>query len=252
MVSDAIEDYLTYPQPVRSKPRKSRLEVADRIKDLIISRGLRPGDLLPTESELCQELDASRSSVREAIKTLSALDIVDVRHGHGTFVGSVSMAGLVEALAFRGLLSSEDDRKVLTDLVDVRELLETGFAPTFVRSTSPNYHDRLVALTDRMVARAAAGEEFFEEDRDFHMVLVEPLGNDLVTQLTGAFWDIHARVAAPRWASDQVLVDSAANHKAIVAAIAAGDIELVRQAIRIHYGPIRNRVAELTGRRRNT
>ena len=70
--------------------RMRRSTTADQIKQLILTRGLRPGDPLPTEAELCDILEVSRSSVREAIRTLSTLDIVDVRHGHGTYVGAMS------------------------------------------------------------------------------------------------------------------------------------------------------------------
>src|SRR3954453_17592481 len=84
-----------------TKSRASRMRrstTADQIKQLILSRNLSPGDAFPTEAEPCETLDGSRLSVREAIRTLSTLDIVTVRHGHGTFVGDMSLAPLVETL----------------------------------------------------------------------------------------------------------------------------------------------------------
>ena len=110
--------------------RMRRATTADQIKQLILTRGLTPGDPLPTEAELCEELDVSRSSVREAIRTLSTLDIVDVRHGHGTYVGPMSLDPMVEALVFRGVLSPGDDLRALRDVVeefdgdDIAELAE--------------------------------------------------------------------------------------------------------------------------------
>src|SRR5690606_5735 len=86
----------------RSKSRMRRNTTAEQIKRLILITGLRPGDPIPTETELCQELGVSRSSVREAIRTLATLDIVEVRHGSGTVVGQMSLAPLVETLVFRG------------------------------------------------------------------------------------------------------------------------------------------------------
>ena len=85
-----------------SAPRKAPAwSTTDAIKQHIIDSGLGPGDLMPTETELCEALGVSRSSVREAIRTLGSLDIVEVRHGHGTFVGRMSLDPLVNGMVFR-------------------------------------------------------------------------------------------------------------------------------------------------------
>lgn len=95
------------PEISGARPSRTllRQEVVEGIKRYILDERLRPGDPLPTEPALCEALGASRSSVREAVKILDALDIVDVRHGHGTYVGRLSLSALVESLTFRGLLS---------------------------------------------------------------------------------------------------------------------------------------------------
>ena len=76
-------------------------ETVERIKQLIATNGLRPGGCLPSESDLCDSLGVSRSSLREAVRTLSTLEIVEVQHGRGTFVGNATLRPLVETLAFR-------------------------------------------------------------------------------------------------------------------------------------------------------
>src|SRR5689334_8789951 len=119
-------------KPVRPDRTLLRQAVTDRIKTYIIDNRLGPGDSLPTEAELCDALNASRSSLREAIKTLAALDIVEVRHGSGTFVGRLSLSSLVESLTFRSLLSPGDDVRALRDLVDVRQLFEEGMAARII------------------------------------------------------------------------------------------------------------------------
>ena len=83
------------------------------IKDYILQTHLKPGDPLPTEAQLCADLGVSRSSVREAVRTLVALDIVQVRHGHGMFVGQVSMRPMIESLV---QVRSSDGRGVRGDL----------------------------------------------------------------------------------------------------------------------------------------
>lgn len=222
-----------------------RLEVTEGIKRYILANKLRPGDPLPTESDLCAALGASRSSVREAVKTLHALDIVDVRHGHGTYVGRLSLSALVESLAFRGLLGPESDVHVMADLVDVRELFERGMAERIVAGLDGDRLDALDALVERMRAEAGGAEEdFVEADRAFHALLVEPLGNALMGQLSMAFWDVYAIVAPQlQMATGEDRAETTAAHASIVHAARHGDPAAFARAVAAHYAPVRRRLA---------
>ena len=225
------------------RPGPRRQEVATRIKEYILRNRLKPGNLLPTELELCEAVGASRSSVREAVKILSALDIVEVRHGHGTFVGHMSLNALVESLAFRGLLSGEEDHHVLGQVVDVRQTLEQGLAAEAIGVLDDEHRLALSALADEMERLAAQGEDFLEVDRAFHLKLMEPLGNDLLLQLTEAFWQVQAIVAPTLRTEPEDRVITAQRHRAIVDAVAAGDPGRLRSAIAEHYAPIRANIA---------
>lgn len=225
------------------RPGPRRQEVATRIKEYILRNRLKPGDLLPTETELCEAVGASRSSVREAVKILSALDIVEVRHGHGTFVGRMSLNALVESLAFRGLLSGEEDHHVLGQVVDVRQTLEQGLAATVIDALDQEQRTDLSALADEMEQLATRGEDFLDADRAFHLKLMEPLGNDLLLQLTEAFWQVQALVAPTLRTEQEDRVITAQRHRAIVDAVVAGDAGALRSAIADHYAPIRASIA---------
>lgn len=219
--------------------------VVDRIKEYILTNGLHPGDPLPTENELSEQLQVSRSRIREAVKTLSALDIVEVRHGYGTYVGQMSMRAMVESLAFRGMLGAEDDLHVFAELVDFRELIETSLAGSIIERLTPQAALTMRRLTATMAEKAARGDEFPAEDREFHLILVQTTGNTLAVDLTGAFWDVHA-LAARSLGPAEDLPTTVDAHIAIVDAIEAGDPEQLRAAIRAHYVPVRERMKRRT------
>lgn len=240
--------------PLRERERGSlrRLEVVAGIKDFILRNRLKPGDPLPTETELCDAVGASRSSVREAVKILSALDIVEVRHGHGTFVGRMSLAALVESLAFRGLLSGEDDHHVLGQVVDVRQTLEQGLAGQIIATLDEDQQAELTDLAREMQDMAARDEDFIELDRAFHLKLMEPLGNDLILQLTDAFWEVQAIVAPTLRTEQEERIVTAQRHQAIVDAAVAGDPAVLREAIAEHYAPVRAGIARINALVKNT
>jgi DNA-binding FadR family transcriptional regulator len=227
----------------QERPGPRRQEVVTGIKDYILRNRLKPGDLLPTETELCEAVGASRSSVREAVKILSALDIVEVRHGHGTFVGRMSLNALVESLAFRGLLSGEEDHHVLGQVVDVRQTLEQGLAAEIINLLGDDHRADLSALAEQMADLAAQDKDFLEIDRAFHLKLMEPLGNDLLLQLTEAFWQVQAIVAPTLRTEPEHRVITAQRHQAIVDAILGGDPAVLRAAVADHYAPIRASIA---------
>src|SRR5688500_1293484 len=101
----------------------AKVTVQDRIVDLIHERGLLPGAPMPTEPQLMDLLGASRNSVREAVRALQALGIVEIRHGFGTFVGRASLDVMSPSLRFRIRSGLSGGIHALRDLVEVRELL---------------------------------------------------------------------------------------------------------------------------------
>ena len=209
------------------------------IKNYILAKGLQPGDALPTESQLCTDLGVSRSSVREAVRTLVALDIVEVRHGHGMFVGKVSMRPMVESLVFRGLLNPGDDHRGLRDIVEVRITLDNALTEPVTQAWKNRQDPELDQIVEQMDLRAQKGELFTDQDRRFHMRLLEPLDNHLFLHLTEAFWAVHTLtvplLGAPR---PEDMVATARAHRDMFRAARAGDAQAYRQAVTQHYAPL--------------
>ncbi|GAB3604555.1 FadR/GntR family transcriptional regulator [Microbacterium aureliae] len=224
--------------------RMRRNTTADQIKQLILTRNLRPGDPLPTESELCDTLDVSRSSVREAIRTLSTLDIVQVRHGHGTYVGGMSLDPMVEALVFRGVLAPDGSLDALREVVEVRLALDLSMAERVVSTTDTHDAGTLRELVAEMIERAERGETFLDADRAFHTTMFAATGNRLAEQLVGAFWDVHTAVLPQLGlALPADLRQTAKAHGDMLEAALACDVEAYRRAVIEHYQPLQRALA---------
>lgn len=213
----------------------------ERIKQYVLSNQLRPGDPIPTESELCELLGVSRSSVREAIRTLSALDIVEVRHGIGTFVGQLSLRSLVDGMVFRGVLSPGSEFEALREVVEVRSALDLSVADAIVEALAGDPAEDLEKLVDEMEELGAQGLPFADQDRLFHTKLVSRLNNSLLEQLVAAFWDIHTGVI-PRLgvATPSDISRTYKAHRAMLVAARSGDAQAYRAAVIEHYEPLHN------------
>lgn len=205
-------------------PMRSRCDVTmDAIKSYILRERLQPGDLLPTEVELCEAVGASRSSVREAVRKLEGLNIVNVEHGRGTFVGSLSLDPMVETLAFRSMVSVGKNFDDLKDVVELRRFLDLGCADEVCAKVKGTEQPELGALVDAMVSSAERGEDFLYADIDFHMGLLDPLGNTIAKQMVHSLWLVHMAVLPQiGLAPSEKMLDTAEAHRRMLdAAIAA-------------------------------
>ena len=194
---------------------------------------------------MAQKLGISRPSLREAIRVLQTLGVVESRHGTGTFVGEFSLNPLVDGLAFNIRIQSDESAvRTIRELLQVRELLERSLITDVAASTSEEVIQELDHLVGRMEQRAVAKEEFSEEDREFHQILYTELGNPLIVQLIHAFWDVFDRLRAdlPEVIGD--LGEIVAHHRRITDALRNRDGTAAEQAMSDHFAGIRGRVSE--------
>lgn len=223
--------------------RNSRTEeVQQRVKQLIFERGLAVGDPMPTEFELVEELDVSRNSLREALKALQAVGIVEIRHGFGMYVGSMSLGALVDELTFHARISKRQGRDDLAHLVDIREILERGLIDQVIDRGLNSGTPELDEVMRRMEAEADAGQVTPETDRLFHELLYRPLANPIVNQLLGAFWDVYRTLQHDLAPVVQEAHDVAERHRDIYEALRAGDRSAAAAAMAAHFRGIRDRL----------
>lgn len=218
--------------------------VRDRITRFIIERGYRPGDLLPAEPELARALGISRSSLREAMKVLQTLGVVETVHGRGTFVGRFSFNPLVDGLAFGIRIDVHQNIQTVRELLEIRMILESALVQRLAGSCTPEHLAELAAIVDRMDERAELGQEFPDEDRAFHEALYRPLGNALVVQLLQAFWDVIMLVRDELSFEEVPPVVTASNHRRILKALAAGDGAGAAAAMIAHFDGVQRRLRD--------
>ncbi|UCM89832.1 FadR/GntR family transcriptional regulator [Streptomyces marincola] len=219
--------------------RMMSLEVQGRIKELILGHRLAPGDPLPTESEMMELFGVSRNSVREALKALQAVSIVDIRHGFGTYVGSLSLDSFVDGMVFRAAVRHRRGEASLYELLEVREALESGLIFTVAERLPAEDLGALREVVRAMEREAAAGRVTAATDRAFHLALYRSLGNHLLSEVLDAFWSAFHRVREELAEDTGDPHVTCARHRAIVTALEAGDGAGAADAMRHHFAGIR-------------
>src|SRR6266853_4900882 len=220
----------------RSSPRVRRnpsvtSEAIDKIQGLIISGSWGPGDRLPKETELAAELGLSRNSLREAVRALSQLRVLEVRQGDGTYVSSLEPDLLLESTGFVSHLLLGETAVALSE---VRRILEAAAAALAAARIDDDGKNQLRSSLELM--REAQGvEELVEADVAFHAVIARASGNPVLVSLLASLSTRMMRVRL--WhgrTSDEALHETREEHRRIYEAIIAGDPDLARAAATAH------------------
>jgi len=219
-------------------------EIQREIKEYIIRHSLRAGDPLPSEGELAQQLDASRNSVREAVKALEGLGIVEARAGAGLFVSEFSFDSILSNLPYAILF----DLKQLTDLLEIRLHLEHGMGERVVEQRTTSQLAELREVLEAMEQEARAGRYSAEADRDFHRLLYVNLDNPILTWIIDVFWDAFNQAREGSTITDPLdPVETYQAHLEIFEALESGDVDDYRGAISHHYEGIKSRISRASG-----
>ena len=203
----------------------------DKIRERIVSGAWGPGDRLPKESELAAELGLSRNSLREAVRALSQLRVLEVKQGDGTYVSSLEPGLLLESTNFISHLLLGDTE---IELYEVRRILEAAVAALAAGRIETQEKAELTQILERM-AEAKNVEELVEADVAFHALVAKAAGNAVLASLLAslATRTMRARLWHGREA-DGALDETRNEHRRIYEAIMAGDPDLARAAAAAH------------------
>ena len=154
-------------------------QTARRLYNLIAAeKKLSPGEKLPNELELSQEMGVSRTTLREAIRELVIQGVLEVRRGRGTFVSR-----RVEEIEDFGFSALDQVKGQLRDLFELRAVFEPEMAALACRRASPEELADILAQGDRVAAAIQAGEDRTQADRDFHAAIVRATHNEFMARL---------------------------------------------------------------------
>lgn len=221
--------------PIRREPLAT--EIARRLVEFILSGQVEPGARMPSERALAEAFGVGRSAMREALKALSLIGLVEVRQGDGTYLRKADSALLPELIEW-GLLLGE--QRTL-DLVEARQEIEVVIAGMAARRRTEEDLSDLRAILGQM-ERAPSIPDFIDADVQFHLRLADACGNS-------ALRDIHSSVQAllRTWIARVVEASgdtrpSFAEHVPLLDAVAAGDAQAARDAMATHMSSAADRL----------
>ncbi|MBT2490244.1 FadR family transcriptional regulator [Streptomyces sp. ISL-96] len=210
-------------------------EAIEKIKEMIVSGALRPGDRLPKESELAAELGLSRNSLREAVRALSLIRILDVRQGDGTYVTSLDPQLLLEAMSF--VVDFHRDDTVL-EFLAVRRILEPAATAMAATRISEAELGALSAQLDALGPDPSV-EELVASDLEFHRRIVRGSGNSVLCSLLDGLSGPTTRARIWRGLTQEDAVSRTLHeHRAILAALRDQDVEAARSWATVHIASV--------------
>lgn len=207
------------------------------IKDYILTNGLKPGDLLPPESQMMEDLGVGRSSVREAVKALQSLGIVEIRRGDGLYVREANFDSFLESLSY----NMRFDHTMFGEVFQMRVWLETAVIGDAIAQIGEQEIAKLKELLADWHNYVAKGENPASLDAEFHYILYRQLNNQTLLKLLEVFW-----LAFEQVNSEVVRISdpehAIAQHEALLESIISRDAALTRQRLIEHFGPVQQRI----------
>jgi len=215
--------------------------VAKQIERLILKK-LQPGDKLPSERELAETLGVSRSSIRDAIRSLELIGMVEPRQGAGTIVRELSSQSLVNPLA-NAIKRKEE---LIGELLDFRKMLEPQLAARAATRASPDELGEMEEILARQERKLRAGESTIAEDSEFHYAIALASGNSVVLKVLDTLMDLLRDSRERSLQQEGRPQKSLAGHRRILAAIKRRDSDAAKAAMRRHIENVEKIVLSIT------
>jgi len=209
-------------------------EIVQDILSMIKEGKLSPGDRLPPERQLAATLNVSRPSLREALRALSIMNVVNIIQGGGIFVTSLEPERLFEHLEF---IFSLDDSTFL-QLFEARKVVESGFAEMAAQRAQDDDIQELETLLSQAAEAVDDPDTFLRIDYELHNKIAQIAHNPILDRLMSGVARLGRASRSRTGEVAAVRHQAAKDHKAIVAAIAAHDPSAAREAMLRHLSHV--------------
>jgi len=221
-------------------PRNRVFTRVAELQTLILTQ-LKPGDMLPPERELVRRFGVSRGSIRDAIRSLEAIGLLEPRQGVGTVVRDRSIDVVVSPLT-SVLLQKQ---KVINELLDVRMIIEPALARRAALHATAGHIAEMQAILNRQQERVRLGEPATKEDTAFHYTIAQAADNSVMLKLTHVLMDSLREMRERSLQVGDRQVKSLAGHHRILTALKQGDATAAEAAMRRHLSEIEKIILQM-------
>ncbi|MBI4272064.1 MAG: FadR family transcriptional regulator [Candidatus Rokubacteria bacterium] len=205
-------------------------EIVRQVKQMITEGRLKSGDQLPPERDLAEKFRVSRTSVREALRALESLGLLEIRPGEGTFVREVSVEALIEPLAL--LMASQ--REAIGELFEARRLIEPSIAGLAATRATPEEIQEMERILDEQAQEVGAGRTGLVQDAAFHAAIGAAAHNRGITRIVHAIMDLLTQSREEALNTPGRPSRSHQDHRRILQAIVRRNAGAARQAMLDH------------------
>ena len=213
-----------------TRGRRLYEDIVQRFRLLIREGALKPGERLPSERVLAEQLQVSRSSVREAIRSLELQGLVVSKRGSGTFINTDNLEAMVALIA--STLTSGSD--TLKHIFEMRHMLEPQIAGVAAQRATEQEVSDLESILEQQVQEIANGGTGVDADTAFHFALASATHNSALVKVVSAVEDILRRSRDRSLQEPGRPQRSLASHREILRMIRAGDADGARSAMEYH------------------
>jgi GntR family transcriptional repressor for pyruvate dehydrogenase complex len=216
--------------------RKFRLyEIAvDQIKALILENQYQPGDRLPSERELAEKLCIGRPSVREALRILGLMGLIEIRVGDGTYVKDLSFFPYIDSVVSSIGSRLKMQAEFFLKLWEVRKILEIGSAGLACLRACPTNLETLRQCIQQMEENIKNREAFIQAGIRFHQEIAKATENEILFLLWESLWDMIRRGQDETYQAVRSPQLSIQGHKKIYQALQQGSFHDSQNAMEEH------------------